>query len=115
MSSFGDLDHVDKEWRFQDVDLTSASSAPITISWSLTSDMSRELGGWTLDEVCVVGIGKRAVCGDRVVDDGEQCDGTDGCSASCTEDAGCCSAGTNPSGPLLLGLGVIALLVRRRR
>jgi hypothetical protein len=32
-----------------------------------------------------------------------------------TPDAGCCDAGTRPQGPLLLGLGVAAVLVRRRR
>lgn len=30
-------------------------------------------------------------------------------------DAGCCDAGTSPQGPILLGLGVGALVIRRRR
>jgi len=51
-----------------------------------------------------------------VCDDGNTAAG-DGCSASCTDEAegGCCSAGTDPSGPLLLGLGVVTMIARRRR
>lgn len=117
-----DLDHIDREWRFQDVDLTSYAGTTVELSWSLASDMSRELGGWNLDEVCLVGVDKRAMCGDGALDVDEECDdgntaGDDGCSATCQDedDGGCCSAGTNPSGPLLLGLGVVIAIARRRR
>ena len=67
-----------------------------------TSDNSTEYGGWTLDDVCLVGYPKLPLCGDGVVDDGEDCDDGntvdgDGCSAVCTTEApagggGCCSA-----------------------
>ncbi|MEO7095210.1 MAG: MYXO-CTERM sorting domain-containing protein, partial [Polyangiales bacterium] len=122
MSVNGDLDHIDREWRFQDVDLTSYAGGPVQLSFTLASDMARELGGWTLDEVCLVGVNKHAACGDSAVDDGEQCDdgnttAGDGCSTTCTDesDGGCCSAGTDPSGPLLLGLGIVVVIARRRR
>ncbi len=117
----GGLDHVDHEWRFQDVDVTAFAADTVQASWSIKSDMSRELGGWTLDDVCLVGIGKHPVCGDGILDSGEDCDdgntaSDDGCSPACRDDeGGCCSAGTDPSGPLLLGLGVIAAIARRRR
>ena len=120
-SGDGSLDHVDHEWRFKDIDVTALAGSSITASWQLTSDRSRELGGWTLDDVCLVGIGKHPVCGDGVIDFREDCDdgntaGEDGCSQYCRdEDAGCCSAGTDPRAPLVLGLGVVALLARRRR
>lgn len=122
MSATAELDHIDREWRFQDVDLTSYAGGPVELSWSLTSDMGRELGGWNIDEVCLVGVGAHAACGDGAVDPDEQCDdgntaAGDGCSATCMDenDGGCCSAGTDPSGPLLLGLGVVGVVARRRR
>ena len=121
MTTSGGLDHVDHEWRFQDVDLTSLHESTAQIAWTLQADMSRELGGWNLDDVCLVGVGKHAVCGDGIVDEGEDCDdgntrGGDGCSATCRDDGGgCCSAGTDPAGPLILGLGVVSLAARRRR
>ena len=117
----GGLDQIDHEWRFQDVDVTALAGHSVQAQWSLTSDMSRELGGWTIDDVCLVGIGKHSVCGDGVLDSNEDCDdgntsGGDGCSQYCRDDdGGCCSAGTDPSGPLLLGIGVIAVVARRRR
>lgn len=118
----GSLEHTDREWRFHDLDLTPLAGGTIQITWAIASDSSRELGGWTLDDVCLVGIGKHAVCGDGILDDGEQCDdgdtaNGDGCDDSCGReiDTGCCQAGTNPGGPLVLGLGVLALLRRRRR
>lgn len=118
----GDLDHLDREWRFQDVDLTAYAGSEVELTWSLASDLSRELGGWNLDEVCLVGVGAHPACGDGVVDPDEPCDdgntaNGDGCSASCDVegDGGCCSAGTNPAGPLLLGLGVVLAIARRRR
>ncbi len=117
----GGLDQIDREWRFQDVDVTQLAGHSVQAQWSITSDMSRELGGWTIDDVCLVGIGKHPVCGDGVIDASEDCDdgnteGDDGCSQYCRDDeGGCCSAGTDPSGPLLLGLGVISVVARRRR
>ncbi|MBA3461905.1 MAG: DUF4215 domain-containing protein [Deltaproteobacteria bacterium] len=120
-SGNGGRDHVDREWRFKDIDVTKYAGHSITASWLLTSDRSRELGGWTLDDVCLVGIGKHPVCGDGVIDHTEDCDDgntsdDDGCTQYCRdEDAGCCSAGTDPRAPLVLGLGVVALLARRRR
>jgi len=100
MSTDGSLEHTDREWRFHDLDLTQqASGGTVKIKWAIASDTSRELGGWTLDDVCLVGIGKHAVCGDCVPD----------------EDTGCCSTGTGPSGPVLLGLVIVGVLRRRRR
>jgi cysteine-rich repeat protein len=117
------LDHVDREWRFVDVDLTPHALAPVAISWSLASDATRNFGGWNLDEICIVGLDKRALCGDGILDDGEACDDGnlepgDGCSNACDDEAdggGCCETGTDPAGPLLLGLGVLALVRPRRR
>ena len=64
-------------------------------------------------------------CGDRIVDDGEECDrgmeGDGSCTASCTEIVipdlgGCCSTtGGGAAGSLALGAMVGAVLLRRRR
>ena len=115
-----DLEHVDKEWRFHDLDVTGMPS--VQVAWTLASDDSQEYGGWTLDDVCLVGIGKHALCGDGIVDDGETCDdgntlGGDGCSATCeteTDGGGCCSAQRDPAGAVLLGLGLMFAWRRRR-
>ncbi|MBL9017154.1 MAG: hypothetical protein JNL83_23405 [Myxococcales bacterium] len=113
----GTIDHVDREWRFVDIDVTAHAATPVLITWAMASDLGRELGGWSLDEVCLVGLGKRARCGDNIVDDGEECDGESDCRTDCTieGDGGCCSAGTDPRAPLVLAAGVLAVLARRRR
>ncbi len=91
------LDHVDREWRFHDVDLTSAAAqngGQIQLTYRLTSDGGVQLGGWTLDDFCIVGVeGPTSRCGDGKVDAGEACDDGntapgDGCEADCTLPAG---------------------------
>ncbi len=123
--------HTDREWRFQDVDLAEHSSTgKVTLQFQIVSDEGLEFAGWNVDEVCLVipgapsnPCGNGNVDGDEVCDDGNNVDG-DGCSATCQpedgtgggDDGGCCSAGTNPAGPLALSLMTLGLvLVRRRR
>jgi hypothetical protein len=113
------LDHVDQEWRFVDFDITELAEEPVAVKWTLTSNDSRGLGGWNIDEVCIVGLDKRAVCGDGIVDPGEQCDDDTGdCSASCqiiTGGGGCCSTSDGlPSALAGLGLLQFASFMRRR-
>ncbi len=111
----GFLTHQDREWRFVDHDVTSYANAPISVAFGLETDASRALGGWNLDEVCLVGIDKIAMCGDGVVDIDEECDGNDAdCLSDCTLDTGCCSSGKAPHGSTMLALGVLALLRRQR-
>jgi cysteine-rich repeat protein len=116
-SASGLIDHVDLEWRFQDVDLTPyVSEGQIQVSWSLTSDAVFELGGWNLDDVCLVGLSKLPKCGDGILDPDEQCDDGndfdgDGCSADCKLEV-TATGGCSTSTP---GLGVALLLIRRRR
>ena len=53
----GTLAHVDREWRFHDVDLTPhLYYDSIAVTWQLTTNGSGELGGWNLDDVCIVGL-----------------------------------------------------------
>lgn len=124
--------HIDKEWRFQDVDLTAdAADHKVQVSFELSSDQALTFGGWTVDDVCIVGVAANApnTCGNGIVEGGEQCDDGnvtdgDGCSATCqTEggpmggpgDQGCCSTSrSNAAGPALLLFGVLAWRRRRR-
>jgi cysteine-rich repeat protein len=87
--------HQDGEWRFHDVDLTSTvANGQVQVSFDLTSDDGFELGGWTLDDVCIVGFAPPVPpieCGNAIVEDGEECDdGSDNgsepnaCRADCT-------------------------------
>jgi cysteine-rich repeat protein len=123
----GTLDFVDREWRFHDIDVTPfiAEDGSMQLTWTLASDDSKQLGGWTLDDVCLVGIDKLAVCGDSVLDDGEQCDdgntnNGDGCSATCRNEivaggGGGCSAAGDPSALILAGYAWLFASRSRRR
>jgi MYXO-CTERM domain-containing protein len=129
MQSMTEINHTDKEWRFQDVDLKDqAATGKIKLKFQIVSDEGLEFGGWTMDEVCLVVPGAPSqLCGNGNVDTGETCDDGnttdgDGCSATCQtddgtggDDGGCCSAGTNPAGPLALSFLTIGLVIRRRR
>jgi cysteine-rich repeat protein len=118
--------HTDREWRFHDIDLAQhTASGKVKLELAITSDQGLEFAGWNVDEVCLVIPGAPSQnCGngnidtDEVCDDGNTADG-DGCSAACqiegTDDGGCCSAGTNPAGPLVLSFLTIGLVIRRRR
>jgi cysteine-rich repeat protein len=121
------LFHTDKEWRFHDVDVSSQTgTGKLQLKFQLTSDQGQSLGGWTMDDVCLVIAGPPSgTCGNYNVDpdkeeecdDGNTEDG-DGCSSSCGiegDDGGCCSAGTNPAGPLALSAMFVGLVVVRRR
>jgi cysteine-rich repeat protein len=123
--------HRDREWRFQDVDLSAAAvDGKVQVAFGLTSDGNLQFGGWTLDDVCIVGYVPGApICGDRIVGGAEQCDdgntlAHDGCSPTCTMEYpidpmptpdGCCSAGGAPGGSAALGAAVAILFRRRRR
>ncbi|MFN0252072.1 MAG: MYXO-CTERM sorting domain-containing protein [Kofleriaceae bacterium] len=66
--------HIDREWRFHDVLLSGWSpSRNLQVSWELTSDMGLHLGGWQLDDVCIV-ANVNSVCGDGVRTPTEGCD-----------------------------------------
>src|SRR3569623_2619565 len=123
-----EINHTDKEWRFHDIDLSAqAGSGAIQLKYEIKSDQGLALGGWNIDDVCIVTTAKTAgTCGDGTVDTGEQCDdgntpAGDGCSAPCQDETGknasggCCSVGTSPTGALALGLFTLGLVFGRRR
>lgn len=80
--------HVDREWRFQDIPLTNAlTSGSVTLQYTLDSDGGLELGGWTVDGLCVIQV-VESFCGDYMTSGDEECDDGnledgDGCDATC--------------------------------
>lgn len=118
------FNHIDREWRFQDVDLTPyIGDGTAQVRWTLDSDASNQFGGWNLDDVCLVALIKYPACGDGVLDPGEQCDdgnttSGDGCSSTCIDEpeagGGGCSAGGS-SGWLLAAAALARACGRRGR
>jgi len=122
--SFGVLHHIDKEWRFEDIDLSSIPStggAAVKVRFELTSDQGFEMGGWTIDDFCVVawkpatvempasGAGGAGGAGGGNNDEPNS-DTDSGC--------GCGVAGESPwsASPLaILALGIAARRLRRSR
>jgi cysteine-rich repeat protein len=125
----GSTNHRDREWRFQDVDLTGfGADGTLTVTFHLDSDQGLEFGGWTIDDFCIVTQGAPAPeCGDGEIDvDTEECDDGnladgDDCSSLCElpggGGGGCCSTSRDRgiAGPLLLAFGTALFVVRRRR
>ena len=122
------VSHIDREWRFVDFDLAArAADGKVTVRFDLSSDTGLSLGGWTIDDLCVVAAtGAAVTCGNGTIDDAETCDDGnridgDGCSADCLlEDAdvdvtGCCSVGGGPEGALALSLLTLGVAFRPRR
>ncbi len=68
------LHHIDREWRFHDVPLSGYFSGhTLEVGWEIKSDGGLQLGGWQLDDVCIV-ANPYSVCGDGVKSGSEQCD-----------------------------------------
>jgi uncharacterized protein (TIGR03382 family) len=66
--------HIDREWRFQDVPVSGyAFGHTLDIAWDLSTDDGLELGGWQIDDVCVV-ANLNSICGDGVKSPTEGCD-----------------------------------------
>ncbi len=127
------VQHIDQEWRFQDVEVTSqAKSGKIKLSFELTADEGLEYGGWNIDDVCLVGnvadivasCGNGSIEGSETCDDGNTVDG-DGCNASCATEGGsggCAATGSGGASSglwaallLALGFGTVGATRRRRR
>ena len=127
MDTMNGKNHLDKEWRFQDVDLSAQSATgKVKIRFELDSDGGFNLAGWNLDDVCIVSAGPAPTCGNGVLDEGETCDDGniddgDACSAVCGDPAaggdntGCCSVGATPGGAALLSMLTFGMLIRRRK
>jgi MYXO-CTERM domain-containing protein len=125
--------HLDREWRFQDLDLAAfLPDETVQIRFELQTDGGLEFAGWAIDELRVVGRQPAPACPD--FEAGEVCDGEcpPGCEPPPVEDdddgaiddeispAGCgCSAGgaagAPGAGPALLGMLLVTVVARLRR
>jgi hypothetical protein len=51
------MNHVDKEWRFHDVDISAqATGGMVQIKFEIVSNGSNNYGGWNVDDFCVIGV-----------------------------------------------------------
>lgn len=74
MGNDSHVHHTDREWRFHDVELTPyVVGGQVAVKFEIDSDGGLELGGWTLDDVCIMGF-VPTVCGDGLVTGVEACD-----------------------------------------
>lgn len=123
--SFGQLNHIDSEWRFQDFDLSwipSGGGSTAQVQFALSSDGYYELGGWTIDDFCIVAwkpqvtdTGAGGAGGGDATGGGGGSDGVSVVDEGCNcEAAGSGRGGAEgASGLLLAGLS-LALAARRR-
>jgi len=66
--------HIDREWRFNDVSVSGYTFGhTLDLGWDLNTDEGLQLGGWHIDDVCVV-ANIHSICGDGVKSSTEQCD-----------------------------------------
>jgi cysteine-rich repeat protein len=65
---------TDREWVFRDLPLsTRIEDGTVALTFELISDGGLEMGGWTLDDLCIV-ADPNAICGDGTINGVEQCD-----------------------------------------
>jgi uncharacterized protein (TIGR03382 family) len=68
------LHHIDREWRFHDVPISGYVPGNVfSVGWDLHADEGLHLGGWQLDDVCIV-ANIHSICGDGVKSRTEACD-----------------------------------------
>lgn len=66
--------HTDKEWRFHDVPLSPhITDGKVQIKFEIESDGGLEMGGWNIDNFCIVAF-SGSVCGDGEITGAERCD-----------------------------------------
>lgn len=81
------IHHIDREWRFHDVRVSGyALGSKLKIGFELSTDEGLHLGGWHIDDVCVV-ANVNSICGDGVRSPTEVCD--NGADNSDAPDAEC--------------------------
>jgi hypothetical protein len=116
------LHHRDAEWRFHDVPFNTGDRSELRLRFQLASDGSFQLGGWTLDELCVVRWRPTPRCGDATAEGEALCpddDGGEPVASQPLQPSGGCGCHQprrslpNPW-PLLLLLGLLGLRRRRR-
>jgi hypothetical protein len=121
-SHMGDASHTqhrDREWRFQDVDLSDAAqSGSVTVKLELESDAGLELGGWTVDDFCIVAFDPPKIPPIQCAND--PCDGDvpkgDAAASFEAEGCGCRIAGeARGFGATAWAMAIGIWIARRRR
>ncbi len=112
--SDGTLALVDKEWRFFDLDLSAVATDTVQVTVGLDTDPVTNFGGWNVDQFCIVAVK------DEVASTSSSSGAGGGMSETGPEAAGCgCEvvgdSGTRGAGSATLTLGLLALVIRRRR
>lgn len=70
--------HADKEWRFHDIPASEfIEDGSVQVKFEIASDGGLEMGGWTIDDFCVVAF-TNSVCGDGEITGAETCDDGEG-------------------------------------
>ena len=112
----GDTHHEDKEWRFHSIDVSDQLyRGGVQIKYELQTDGGLEMGGWTIDDFCIVAfVEPEPELPEEGVDtvDGVGTDSGDGTSGE--DKGGCSSTGGNANLWLLL-LMVGAMSLRKRK
>ena len=55
ISEDGDVHHLDREWRFHDLDISDkVVDGRVAVRFEIAADGDVQLGGWNLDDVCLV-------------------------------------------------------------
>ncbi len=68
------IHHIDREWRFTDIGVSGyAFGHTLDIAFDMITDQGLQLGGWAIDDLCVV-ANRKSICGDGVKQQFEQCD-----------------------------------------
>ncbi len=74
MGQRSSIHHIDREWRFTDVGVSGyAFGHTLDIAFDLQTDEGLNLGGWAIDDLCVV-ANRASICGDGIKNQFEQCD-----------------------------------------
>ena len=96
LTDLGTTHTRDEEWRFHDVDITDfVHNGTVDVGFTLSSDGGLEMGGWNIDQLCIVGTNEAqgSACGDGILDFGEACDSgaansdtvPDACRTNCSQ------------------------------
>lgn len=94
--------HTDQEWRLHDLDISSfAKSGAVEVKFEIKSDRGLEMGGWTLDDFCVVAEERKVV---DPCDDGG-CGGAGGGATGSTSSTGAGGGGEADDGDVEGGCG----------
>jgi MYXO-CTERM domain-containing protein len=113
--SEGDTHHEDKEWRFHSIDVSEQLyRGGVQIKYEIQTDAGLELGGWTIDDFCIVAfVEPEPEPVEEPTDGAGAGEGSDGMSGE--EKGGCSSTGADGNlWMLLLVVGMMSLTRRRR-